>query len=262
MKKIKNLLPFAAVFTVASYACTILLQLGYYTQFDVDLLLVTPRVDPTSLVSIVIIVVVLLCALGQYKLITHLKQTPRFLSAAITDGLLLFSLVYSFLKSDSLTGIYGIDLHLNIVYGVVLAVLYGIRLVAASRMYRANERDWKYIYIATSLWKIDKKITRSSGATMTISWTVLIIAVLCINGVLPYVVGSSFALTRTEYTELLIGEQKDPRIRDIVIGQVSDGYIIKKYNEAQKTFENSWMIVRADSLEFQPKSIVSLEMQE
>lgn len=260
MNRFKRFLPFLAVFSIAAYSCAIMVQLGYYSEYRIDMFILTPRVDPTSLLTIIVVIIFTILAIAQFKLMNYLRRSERFVPALITDFVIFLTLTYSFLKPSVLQFEWiDINFNLNLLYGAVLVAIYSVRIKAAVDIYRKNPKNWHQIYIATSFWRIGGRVGKNANSKMTIHWSGVVLIALITTIAVPYAVGSSFALARTEYVELVTSVRTDTT--QIVIGQSSDGYVIKGYDEREKKFNDAWAIVKKDNLEFRSKSIVSLEEQ-
>lgn len=136
---------------------------------------------------------------------------------------------------------------------------YDIRLYAKKELLKPK-KSIKEAYIETSFLKPSrrsrKKKKGSLGELLTASTFILLVTV----AVLPYAVGEVVATDRSNFSEL-VTPAPEKGLKTVVIGQSSDGYIIKSYNIEKAKYESGWGVYKEDVVKFRPIDVKSLNAQ-
>jgi hypothetical protein len=260
------LLPYLALISICAYASAIAFQLGYYSAFDIDLFIINPRVDPTSLSAIGIVIISAFFVTAEILILKKIEKSKTLAPAIISDLLLISGtvavVVTYFLKLDEIESNLGhnpLNNFIALLTPIIVVVLYVIRAILIRALILDN-KSFRDAYIETSFLKpSNTPLKTGRNSRIAIRWTALSIAVLLLVVAIPALIGNQYAVKRHSFTTL-IGQNQDEH-KSIVIGSTADGYIIKNYSAKKQKFTGEWGIVRDGDLKFSTIQIKSVREQ-
>ncbi len=267
---IKEQLPYLALISIASYACSIAFQLGYFAAFKVDLFIISPRIDPTSLFTLAIVIGVIAMGAAEISLLNWFATRKSFSAALVVDIFLLgiFGGPYItyLLNMNEINnniaergGPPGYFVH---VLPLLIVIMYAIRVIKLFQMIKSKNVKFTDAFAATSPFLLlETKKAQSKKSGRYTRWIFLSLIVVLLFVVLPATAGNSYAKSKSNFTEIVPEKKSKNNLKTIIVGAAANGYVVKIYDTNKKKFTSSWQIVNADNLELRPIKLTSIDDQ-